>query len=108
MLTFYDIPSKVPGQAWSPTNWKVRFILNYKQLEYKTEWIEYPDIEAFCKQHGIPPTATKLDGTGYYTLPAIHDEKTGIYKADTIPIAQYLDMTYPDTPAVIPSGTETL
>ncbi|KAF8987457.1 hypothetical protein BDQ17DRAFT_1414910 [Cyathus striatus] len=101
MLTFYDVPSGVPGQAWSPTNWKVRLVLNCKQLEYKTEWIEYPDIEAFCKQHGIPPTATKQDGTGDYTLPAIRDEKRGF----TWP---YLDMTYSGTPAVIPSGTKTL
>ncbi|KAF8994498.1 hypothetical protein BDQ17DRAFT_1285765 [Cyathus striatus] len=108
MLTFYDIPSKVPGQAWSPTNWKVRFVLNYKKLEYKTEWIEYPDIEAFCKEHGIPPTASKPDGTGYNTLPAIHDDKTGIYMADTFPIAQYLDKTYPDTLAVVPAGTEAI
>ncbi|KAF8987449.1 hypothetical protein BDQ17DRAFT_1258528, partial [Cyathus striatus] len=50
----------------------------------------------------------KPDGTGDYTLPTIHDKKTGIYMANTIPIAQYLDMTYSSTPAVIPSGTETL
>ncbi|KAF8994500.1 hypothetical protein BDQ17DRAFT_1366899 [Cyathus striatus] len=85
MLTFYDISSKVPGQAWSPTNCK---------LEYKTEWIEYPGIEAFCKEHGIPPTASEPDGTGYYTLPAIYDDKTGIYMADTFPIA-YIDTNSP-------------
>ncbi|KAF8992668.1 hypothetical protein BDQ17DRAFT_1369191 [Cyathus striatus] len=28
--------------------------------------------------------------------------------ADTFPIAQYLDKTYPDTPVGIPTGTETI
>ncbi|KAF8982919.1 hypothetical protein BDQ17DRAFT_1378408 [Cyathus striatus] len=28
--------------------------------------------------------------------------------ANTFPIAQYLDKTYPDTPAVVPAGTETI
>lgn len=24
--------------------WKTRFLLNYKNLNYKTEWTEYPDL----------------------------------------------------------------
>ncbi|KAF8986640.1 hypothetical protein BDQ17DRAFT_1192095, partial [Cyathus striatus] len=53
-------------------------------------------------------TVTKLDGMGYYTLPTIHNEKMGIYMANTIPIAKYLNKTYHNTPAVIPSSTENL
>ncbi|KAF8996506.1 hypothetical protein BDQ17DRAFT_1284458 [Cyathus striatus] len=108
MITFYDVPSKAPTKAWSPVNWKIRLVLNYKKLPYKTEWIEYPDIEPFCKKQGIQPTETRPDGTPYYTLPAIYDSTTGIYVADSVPIVQYLDKTYPDTPQVIPSGTEAL
>ncbi|KAF8994491.1 hypothetical protein BDQ17DRAFT_1401424 [Cyathus striatus] len=108
MITFFDVPSKVQDKAWSPTNWKIRYVLNYKQLPYKTQWIEYPDIELFCKNKGIAPTGTKTDGSPFYTLPAIHDDTTGVFLADSIPIAQYLDETYPYTPVVIPIGTEVL
>jgi len=108
MITFFDVPSKVQDKAWSPTNWKIRYVLNYKQLPYKTQWIEYPDIELFCKNKGIAPTGTKTDGSPFYTLPAIHDDTTGVFLADSVPIAQYLDETYPYTPAVIPIGTEVL
>ena len=47
-LTLYDIPSK--GQkCWSPNVWKTRLVLHYKQIPYKTEWIEYPEIEPKLK-----------------------------------------------------------
>ena len=82
-----------------------RLVLNYKKLPYRTEWIEYPDIEAFCQSNGIPPTGTRADGTGYYSLPAIHDPKTGIYLAESIEIAEYLDRTYPDTPPAFPDDS---
>ncbi|KAF8994501.1 hypothetical protein BDQ17DRAFT_1366903 [Cyathus striatus] len=108
MITFFDVPSKLPGIAWSPINWRIRLILNYKQLPHKTEWIEYPDIEAFSKKHGIAPTGKKPDGNPLYTFPAIYDDTTGAYLADSVPIAQYLDKTYPDTPVVVPAGTEAL
>ncbi|KAF8994495.1 hypothetical protein BDQ17DRAFT_1366887 [Cyathus striatus] len=108
MITFFDVPSKLPGIVWSPANWRIRLILNYKQLSHKTEWVEYPDIEAFSKKHGIAPTGKKPDGSPLYTLPAIYDDTTGVYLADSVPIAQYLDKTYPDTPVVVPAGTEAL
>ena len=82
-----------------------RMVLNYKQLPYRTEWLEYPDIEGFCRSHDIPPTGTRADGSGYYSLPAIHDPKTGIYVADSIKIAEYLEETYPETPAVFPDNS---
>ncbi|KAF5385139.1 hypothetical protein D9615_001086 [Tricholomella constricta] len=108
VITFYDIPSKNPGQAWSPNTWKTRYSLNFKGLPYKTVWVEYPDIEALCKKIGAPPTATKADGTPFYTVPAIHDPSTNTVIADSILIADYLDKTYPDTPKLLPPGTHAL
>ncbi|KAF8798616.1 hypothetical protein BYT27DRAFT_7177613 [Phlegmacium glaucopus] len=108
MIIFYDIPSLVPGKAWSPNTWKARFTLNYKGIPYRTEWIEYPDIEPHCKTLGINPTGKKPNGNPHYTLPAIHDPSTGTYLADSLLIAEYLEKTYPDTPSVFPYQTESL
>ncbi|CAA7266718.1 unnamed protein product [Cyclocybe aegerita] len=109
-IIFYDIPSTLPDNAWSPNTWKTRYCLNYKRVPYKTEWVEYPDIELLCKKLGIAPTSKKEDGSGrdHYTLPAIHDPATGAYVSDSFAIAQYLDKTYPDTPRIFPEGTEGL
>jgi glutathione S-transferase len=82
-----------------------RYTLNFKGIPYKTEWVEFPDIEPVCKKLGIPPTSKKADGSDHYTLPAIHDPSTGAYMADSILIAEYLDKTYPDTPQVFPNNT---
>ncbi|KIM41198.1 hypothetical protein M413DRAFT_445896 [Hebeloma cylindrosporum] len=99
-ITFYDIPSSLPGCAWSPNTFKTRYTLNFKGIPYKTEWVEYPDIEPLCKKLGIPPSSKD-----YYTLPAIHDPSTGVYISDSIRIAEYLERTYPDTPQVFPHNT---
>lgn len=48
-LLLFDIPSK-EGRAWSPNVWKVRAVLNYKKIPYRTEWIEFPDIEPKMKE----------------------------------------------------------
>ena len=82
-----------------------RFSLNYKGIPYKTQWIEYPDIETRCKDLGIAPTAKKSNGSAVYTLPAIHDPSTGKYVSDSLAIAQYLETTYPATPKLFPDNT---
>jgi len=83
----------------------LRFTLNFKGIPYKTEWVEYPDIEPLCKKLGIPPTSKKADGRDHYTLPAIHNPSTGAYVSDSILIAEYLEKTYPGTPQVFPHNT---
>ena len=125
-ITFYDIPSNNPGSPWSPNTFKTRwehkslifirphclpitsfprYTLNFKGIPYKTEWVEYPDIEPLCKKLGISPTSKKPDGRDHYTLPAIHDPSTGAYISDSILIAEYLDKTYPNTPQIFPHHT---
>ncbi|KAH8115003.1 hypothetical protein DFH11DRAFT_1762205 [Phellopilus nigrolimitatus] len=105
MITFFDLPSKLDGNLWSPNTLKTRVSLNYKAIPFKTEWVEYPDVEPVIKRFGGAPTSKKPDGRDLYTLPAIHDSETGKTITDSIEIAAYLDETYPSTPALIPSGT---
>ncbi|KAF9464054.1 hypothetical protein BDZ94DRAFT_1257437 [Collybia nuda] len=108
LITFYDIPSTAPGNAWSPNTCKTRYSLNFKGIPYKTEWVEYPDIEAVCRKLGIVTAYKKEDGTPLYTLPAIYDPSTGTALADSILIAEYLDEKYPETPKLFPPGTRSL
>lgn len=87
------------------------FALNMKGLKYKTEWVEYPDIEAACKRIGAPASDLKSDGvTPLYTLPAIHDPNTGRVIVDSATIAEYLNTTYPNTGPgpLFPKGTRIL
>ncbi|TFK22734.1 hypothetical protein FA15DRAFT_505041 [Coprinopsis marcescibilis] len=112
MITLYDIPAIPPLSAWSPNTWKTRFTLNYKDLPYKTEWIEYPDITPLYKEHNIAPTGFYPDGSAYHSLPVIkdEDESTGevTYVAESLEIAKYLDKKYPAAPKVVleEDGTE--
>ncbi|KAF8634683.1 hypothetical protein AX15_000784 [Amanita polypyramis BW_CC] len=106
-IIFYDFPSKVG--PYNSHTWKVRYTLNYKGLAYKTIWTEHLDIEKMSKERGIAPTGVNFEnGAPLYTLPAIYDESTGIGLSESHRIAEYLDKTYPDTPKVIPPGTESL
>jgi len=109
-ITFYDIPGSLDCKAWSPNTWRARFVLNCKAVEYKTIWVEYPDIEPLCKELGIEPTAKKADGRDHYTCPAICDPTGGSPKfiSDSLKIADYLDEKYPETAPLFPNGTRGL
>ena len=82
--------------------------MNIKGLEYKTVWLEYPEIEPTCKELGVAPTGVKADGSPRYTVPFIQDDATGVVMSESIDIVAYLDRTYPDTPTIIPQGTKAL
>ena len=82
--------------------------MNYKGIPYKTEWVEYPDIEPLCLKIGAAPTSKKADGRPQYTLPVIYDPSTKRAISESAAIAKYLDETYPDTPALFPPGTDAL
>jgi glutathione S-transferase len=81
----------------------VRLCLNVKGLQYKTVWVEYPDIEAICKKIGAKPTSTQGPP---YTLPVIHDPSTNTVVSDSIDIVRYLDATYPSTIQLMPPGSD--
>ncbi|KAF9063081.1 hypothetical protein BDP27DRAFT_1335612 [Rhodocollybia butyracea] len=107
MITLYDFDSKTK-HPWNVSVWKARYSLNFKNVPYKTIWVEYPDIEPIMKKLGARPTRLRGDGSPMYTLPAIHDESTGAVIADSALIAEYLDKTYPTSTQLIPKGTHTL
>ncbi|KAF9456821.1 hypothetical protein BDZ94DRAFT_1274680 [Collybia nuda] len=108
MITLYDIPSKLPQGCWSPNTRKARYCLKFKGIPYEVTWVEYPDIEPTCKKIGAPPTTKRPDGSPLYTFPVIHDSSTGAVIADSVAIAEYLEITYPDTPKLFPPGTKAL
>ena len=85
-----------------------RFTLNYKHLQYKTEWVEYPDIATLCKKIGATATGTRRAGELLYTLPVIYDPNTKSVVSDSGAIARYLDRTYPDAPTLIPPEADAL
>ncbi|KAF5317733.1 hypothetical protein D9619_012624 [Psilocybe cf. subviscida] len=106
-ITLYDIATR-SNEAVSTNTMRTSLCLRFKGLDFKTEWIELPDIERFSIEKGIAPTTTKPDGSPFYTLPAIYDPSTGTKLADSWKIALYLDKTYPDTPRLVPEGTAAL
>ncbi|TFK22721.1 hypothetical protein FA15DRAFT_558791, partial [Coprinopsis marcescibilis] len=112
MLVFFDIPCRYAGRAWSPNTWRVRYSLNYKKIPFRTEWVEFPDIESLCRAKGVPPSRVTPSGREAYTLPAIYDSSyqmgTGIYVSDSAKIMKYLDWRYPQTPKAFPEGTQAL
>ncbi|KAF5384408.1 hypothetical protein D9615_003257 [Tricholomella constricta] len=112
LLVLYDIPTKQGAKTWSPNVWRTRLALNYKGLRYRTEWVEYPDIEKVGKELGAKPTGLKPDGSGdgYWTCPMLLDpnrldsEGKPTVLSDSYHIARYLDTVYPE-PQLFPTGT---
>ncbi|KXN83380.1 hypothetical protein AN958_01517 [Leucoagaricus sp. SymC.cos] len=107
MITFYDLAANGP-KTWSSNPWKTRYVLNYKQLPYRTIYVEFPDVPRVSKEAGIRPSSFKPDGSTNFTIPAIVDDATGVALSDSYKIAEYLDKQYPDTPKAFPPGTEAL
>ncbi|TFK64493.1 hypothetical protein BDN72DRAFT_263701 [Pluteus cervinus] len=106
-IVLYDIESSLPTKVWSPNTWRIRYTLNYKQLPYRTEWVEFSDIVTLCKHIGAEPT-TNDDGSQTHTLPVILDPNTNRIVSDSVKIAYYLDGQYPSTPRVIRFPTDGL
>lgn len=79
--------------------------MNFKGVQYKTEWVELPDVEATRKRLGVPAVRKHWDGSDFFTLPVIHDLSTGEKVGDTFDIALYLDKAYPNGPTLLPPST---
>ncbi|KAJ7211850.1 hypothetical protein C8J57DRAFT_1604736 [Mycena rebaudengoi] len=109
--TFYDIPSTLPGNAYSNFNIGPYYHAAgnrsiTRASPYKTIWLEYEEMEPISKSLGAAPTRNKPDGRPHYTLPMIHDPCTGAVVSESIKITEYyLDKVYPDTPRLLPAGT---
>ncbi|KAJ7257055.1 hypothetical protein C8J57DRAFT_1074731 [Mycena rebaudengoi] len=110
MLTLYDSPGNC-SQPWVPNIWRIRFILNYKRLPYRTVWVDFPDVESTLRGIGAPPSAKRADGRPIYTLPVIVDPtrnpKAPQILSNTNNIAEYLEACYPARP-VFPEGTRAM
>ncbi|KAJ7579587.1 hypothetical protein C8J56DRAFT_1103618 [Mycena floridula] len=109
-ITLYDTPGHSP-EPWAPNVWRIRFILNYKRLRYRTVWVEFPDVEMTLRSIGAAPSAVRADGSPIYTLPVIVDPTRNPSApkiiSNTNNIAEYLESTYPARP-VFPEGSRAL
>ncbi|KAI0019769.1 hypothetical protein F4780DRAFT_404494 [Xylariomycetidae sp. FL0641] len=104
-ITFFDIASGPPVRPFAPNPWKTRYALNFKGLDYRTEWVELPDVASVRKRLGADPVRWHADGQAFYTLPIIRDDRTGAVVGDSMDIAVYLEKTYPDRPSLFAGAT---
>ncbi|KAI0037181.1 hypothetical protein K488DRAFT_75508 [Vararia minispora EC-137] len=109
-ILLYDAPSAAP-EAWAPNIWRIRFILNYKRLPYRTVWVEFHDVERASRSVKAPPTSMSRDGRPVYTLPILVDPALSVSGPIVLTnpniIAEYLETTYPARP-VFPSASRAL
>ncbi|KAF5572706.1 glutathione-S-transferase [Fusarium pseudoanthophilum] len=89
-ITFFDIPSRSPQVCWSMNTWRTRLLLNYKGLDYKTEWLEYPEIKERLSGHVSPN-----QGGAPFTCPAVQFPD-GSYVMDSYKIADLIEGMYPE------------
>lgn len=75
-------------------------MLNFKNISYKTQWIEYPDLAPTFKSFGIPPND---EGTPY-TIPTIQISPDK-YVMDSLKIASDLERLHPSPPSHLDSPT---
>lgn len=88
-IVLFDLASKDGNKCWSLNPWKTRFVLNFKELPYTTEFLEYPDLQTRLSPH--------LPGADAYTSPTIA-YTDGSYIADSRAIAAVLERDHPSPP----------
>ncbi|KAH8881180.1 hypothetical protein GQ53DRAFT_735884 [Thozetella sp. PMI_491] len=95
-IILYDIPSKEPARCWSWNVWKTRLLLNYKGLDYVTEWTNYPEI----KQKFEPQILNlcSFPNETEFTCPTIRLAGGEEYVMDSTKIAARLEADYPNPP----------
>ncbi|KAF4494680.1 glutathione S-transferase [Fusarium agapanthi] len=86
----FDLPSRDPVGAWSLNPWKTRFLLNFKGIDYKTEWLEYPDIKPTLEPH-----VSANPSTGTWTIPTIKFPD-GEYIMDSNNILERVEKDHPE------------
>ncbi|KAH7400717.1 hypothetical protein DE146DRAFT_611102 [Phaeosphaeria sp. MPI-PUGE-AT-0046c] len=96
-LIFYDISSPLEPRSYAPNPSKGRLTLSFKNLPFKTKWVDILDIPDVRKGLNCPATRKLDDGSDYYTLPMMHDLSSGKVLGDTFDIANYLHDHYPDS-----------
>jgi len=96
-IILYDLPSRAPCKAWSLNPWKTRFLLNYKGLDYRTEWTEYPDLKGKLEPHVAPG-----QGPAPYTSPTVR-LPDGTFVMDSAVIRGEIETRYPNPPVHLDS-----
>ncbi|PMD12331.1 hypothetical protein NA56DRAFT_652562 [Hyaloscypha hepaticicola] len=91
-VSLYDLPSKGRCACWSLNPWKTRLALNFKGVDYKTEWVEYPDIASTLKPR-VEPNKPSLNPVQYSIPTARFPDNT--YIMDSKAIALRLEKDYP-------------
>jgi hypothetical protein len=51
-IILYDLAS-TKGLCFSPVVWRIRLMLNYKHIPYRTVFLEFPDIEPTLKELSV-------------------------------------------------------
>lgn len=85
-IVFFDLASKDGNKCWSRNPWKTRFVLNFKGLDYDTEFLEYPNLKTRLEPHLSEST---------YTSPTIQ-YTDGRYIRDSSVIAQVIEKDHPE------------
>ncbi|KAL2814773.1 hypothetical protein BJX63DRAFT_190694 [Aspergillus granulosus] len=98
-IILYDL-ANTKGVCFSPVVWRIRLMLNYKRIPYKTIFLEFPDIEETLKPLVPPPTS---EGKIKYTVPTIYHIPSDSYIMDSAQIAPFLESTYPEPPVPLTS-----
>ncbi|CAI7678909.1 unnamed protein product [Penicillium pancosmium] len=89
-FVLYDIPSgKASCVTWSPNPWKTRLLFNFKGLDYRTQWVEYPNIKSTLENHVAANTRIPV-----YTVPTIACPD-GTYIVDSRKIANHIERQFP-------------
>ncbi|QMW45080.1 hypothetical protein G4B11_008500 [Aspergillus flavus] len=101
-IILYDLAC-TKNVCFSPVVWRIRLMLNYKRIPYRTIFLEFPDIEPTLKGLGILPSESTSTSKPKYTVPAIQHVPTNTYIMDSASIAHFLESTYPDPPVPLTS-----
>ncbi|KAK2053353.1 hypothetical protein LY76DRAFT_524767, partial [Colletotrichum caudatum] len=78
--------------CWSLNTWKIRLALNYKGIDYETEWVEYLDIEPRLKPTGLEGDPNQI---ALFTCPTVQfpDET---YIMNSAKIIKRIESDYPE------------
>ncbi|TVY17304.1 Glutathione S-transferase-like protein ustS [Lachnellula arida] len=97
-IVLYDLAC-TKNVCFSPSVWRIRLMLNYKHIPYRTVFLEFPDIEPTLKGLGL----ALGESASKYTVPAIQHVPTNTHIMDSSPIAAFLESTYPSSPVPLTS-----
>ena len=83
-ITFYDIPSKIPGKAWSPNTFKTRYVHQMDSAHHDRSRFDKVTNRIALNFKGIPYT-TGAAPVNYFILHASRDSATAV-TTDTFPV----------------------